>query len=51
MNREEIEARIADLEAANAKAPGWGAAVGARAEEIRSLRQLLATMENTDDYK
>lgn len=38
MTEAEIIARIAELEAENAAASGWGAAVGARAEEIRELR-------------
>lgn len=39
--RERIVARIARLEADNAAAPGWGAAVGARLEEIGELRAEL----------
>lgn len=37
----EIEARLAELRAANEAATGWGAAVGARSEEIRELEAAL----------
>jgi hypothetical protein len=40
--RERIAARIAELERENDATPSWGAAVGARIEEIRSLRRRLA---------
>lgn len=36
----QVRARIAKLEAANDAAPGWGAAVGARCDEIRGLRSM-----------
>lgn len=39
------EARIAELEKANAEAPGWGAAVGARFEEIKELKFYLASLK------
>lgn len=45
MTRAEIEDRIAELEAENAKAKGWGAAVGARSEEIISLKRALAALQ------
>ena len=41
----EIETRLAELRAANEAAPGWGAAVGARLEEIRSLERQLRALE------
>lgn len=40
--REEILTKIAELEAANAAEPAWGAAVGARHEWIKDLRRELA---------
>lgn len=42
--REEIEARIAELQAKNDAAPGWGGAVSARYEEMRELRGELLRM-------
>ena len=41
----QIKARISEMEAANAKASSWGAAVGARLEEIRSLKRQLSSLE------
>lgn len=41
MNTEQIKDRIAILKAANDAALGWGAAVGARLEEIRELERDL----------
>lgn len=41
MTQAEIEARLAVLYAAQEAATGWGAAVGARAEEIRALESQL----------
>lgn len=45
MTREQIEARIAELEARNAETPRWGAAVGARYEEIKELKAALRRLE------
>jgi len=44
LNAEEITARIAELEKANAEAPRWGAAVGARHEEIMGLRRAMDSL-------
>lgn len=44
MTRKEMEARIAELEADNEAAGEWGAAVGARLEEINSLKRRLRSM-------
>jgi hypothetical protein len=38
---ERIKAQIAELTEANEKAPGWGAAVGARHERLRNLEASL----------
>jgi hypothetical protein len=43
--REQIEAQLAELRAANEKAPGWGAAVGARNESIRGLERQLRALD------
>lgn len=45
MTNDELRAERARLEAANAAAPGWGAAVGARHEGIREIDSLLARRE------
>ncbi len=42
--RTDIEARLAELYTTQAAATGWGAAVGARHEEIKSLEGRLAAM-------
>jgi hypothetical protein len=42
MDREALERELAELEAKNAAAPGWGAAVGARHERINGIRKALA---------
>lgn len=47
--RAEIEARLAELRAEQEAAPGWGAAVGVRHEEIKSLEGRLATMTTRDE--
>jgi hypothetical protein len=39
--RERIETRLAELRAANEAATSWGAAVGARSEEIKDLERQL----------
>lgn len=44
--REEIEAKIEELEAAQAAATSWGAAVGARHEWLQDLYGQLRRMEN-----
>lgn len=54
--REEILSKIEELEAANAAAPGWGAAVGARHEWIKSLRreldrEQLSTCQRPEDER
>lgn len=41
-SRDEMLARLAKLRAANEAATSWGAAVGARSEEIRDLERRLA---------
>lgn len=41
-SRDEMLARLAELRAANEAATSWGAAVGARSEEIRNLERRLA---------
>ena len=41
-SRDEMLARLAELRAANEAATSWGAAVGARSEEIRDLERRLA---------
>jgi hypothetical protein len=43
-DRAKIEARLAELYEKQAAATGWGAAVGARHEEIKSLEGRLAAM-------
>lgn len=43
--RSEIEARLAELKAANEAATSWGAAVGARHEEIKELEGRLEAMK------
>lgn len=40
--REQLRAELAQLEAAQADAPEWGAAVGARYERINAIRRALA---------
>lgn len=42
MSREALERELADLEAKNAAATGWGAAIGARHERIKAIRSQLA---------
>lgn len=42
---EAIRAEIAELEDADAKTPGWGAAVGARLERLKDLRSELRRAE------
>lgn len=46
--REKLLAELADLEAKNAAATSWGAAVGARHERIKGIRSQLARMRPTD---
>jgi hypothetical protein len=41
-SKEELRKELAKLEAANAAAPGWGAAVGARHERIKAIRSALS---------
>lgn len=41
-SRDEMLARLAELRAANEATTSWGAAVGARSEEIRNLERRLA---------
>ena len=48
MTRDEIIAQIAKLEAANEAAPGWGAAVGARYDEIKELKSALRRIEREE---
>lgn len=43
---DELRQRIAELRAANDAAPGWGAAVGARHEEIQGLERQLAALQS-----
>lgn len=43
--REQIVARLAELQAKQEAATGWGAAVGAREEEIRSLESRLLRID------
>lgn len=45
---DELIERIAELEAAQAAATGWGAAVGAREEELRGLRRRLAQLQSKE---
>ncbi|WP_315804065.1 hypothetical protein [Bradyrhizobium sp. SZCCHNS3002] len=45
LRREQLRAELAQLEAANADAPEWGAAVGARQERINAIRRALAGAE------
>ena len=40
----ELVAELAELEAANEAADGWGAAVGARQERINSIRRTLSAL-------
>lgn len=42
---DELRQRIAELQAKNDAAPGWGAAVGARIEEIKGLERQLAALQ------
>ena len=45
VRRKQIKERIAFLEAKNEEATCWGAAIGARGEEIQNLKRLLERME------
>ena len=42
----ELVAELAELEAANEAADGWGAAVGARQERINSIRRTLSARQD-----
>lgn len=44
-----LRAEIAELEAAQGAATGWGAAVGAREERLRHLRGMLDELEGAGD--
>jgi len=49
MSKEEaLRAELAELEAANKAATGWGAAVGARQERINSIRRQLSRPSGAD---
>lgn len=48
MDLEKAEARLAELESANAKADGWGAAVGARNEEIKGLKPSIDALKRQE---
>ena len=43
-----LTARLDELEKANEAATGWGAAVGARHEEIKSIKGRLSTPQGCD---
>ena len=45
--REQIEQEIAELEAKQAAAPHWGAAVGARHERLKALQSELRQLTST----
>jgi len=51
MTRDQITARIAELEAANETATSWGAATGARFEEIQDLKRALRRIERANKTK
>lgn len=46
-SREELERRLAELRAANEAATSWGAAVGARLEEIKDIERQLSRLAAT----
>lgn len=50
-NIEQIKARLAELYAAQAAAPHWGAAVGARHEEIKALERNLRELQRNPSHE
>jgi hypothetical protein len=47
---EELKRKIAEMEAANASAPAWGAGVGARQEWVKELRAELSRLRNEQPW-